>query len=601
MHRFFLLLFCWFQIGMLMPIYSLHGGDFAPSAFNEWIIANAAKGFTDVGVAAGTYSVDSGNSGSYPITLWNIHNLTMWFNDVTLIFLDITKAGLMLDQCSNIAIRGLSTTYAMPTSSQARVNRIFPDPSNSDRYYIDLEVAKGYPNEYFYWQLLYAYVFNGQTLQPYEPSYNTQIFPITRESLSSDNNTMRWLITKADVDHKIAIGDYVAVRGYFTQFYSTKECRNISFIDITIYQCGGFAWVSLGGDGGHLYQRVAIRYGPPPIESGMRPLVTCSADGIHHVASHQGPRIIDSLFEGMQDDGINLQGVFANVSGIRETGELELIFGEPWDFLIWKVGDRLRFYNPNYDALGYATIFNLKSVKDVNWHVIVTVNASQTLLTKIRQNDIVTNIDRQNNDFLIHNNTFRWHRARAMLIKASNGMISNNIINGTSIGGIHLNPERTYFSESDYPQNVTIQNNWINNVAFFYGAGSISVFATVNGPIPNAGGSVNIVIKNNTIVHSVRDNIRVYSSFNATIQDNVIVGPLGTGFPAVDMINVDTAWVLNNCVVNATAETAVLISMKNVTWRVNPVNGVRFCSENVPDFPRSPWDGRDGMEPHGIE
>jgi hypothetical protein len=69
---------------------------------------------------------------------------------------------------------------------------------------------------------------------------------------------------------------------------------------------------------------------------------------------------------------------------------------------------------------------------------------------------VLTNLNNQNNNFLIANNTIRWKNSRGLLIKvcpisslilgliiyqASNGTIDNNIINTTAFGGINLMPE----------------------------------------------------------------------------------------------------------------------------------------------------------------
>ena len=92
-----------------------------------------------------------------------------------------------------------------------------------------------------------------------------------------------------------------------------------------------------------------------------------------------------------------------------------------------------------------------------------------------------------------------------MLIKASNGLIADNIIDGPSFGGIVLSPDyeslflsiifyscRLIFlilcaasdSEGDFSQNVTIQGNWLRNVDYFpRGSGWGAIF--INSQIYN--------------------------------------------------------------------------------------------------------------------
>jgi hypothetical protein len=103
-----------------------------------------------------------------------------------------------------------------------------------------------------------------------------------------------------------------------------------------------------------------------------------------------------------------------------------------------------------------------------------------------------------------------------MLIKASNGLIADNIIDSPGFGGIAVSPDYDsiyvslppsfyffilfYFifdfikasdSEGDYSQNITIRNNWLRNVDYWpHGDGWGAIFLTssiLSGLIPPAG------------------------------------------------------------------------------------------------------------------
>lgn len=54
---------------------------------------------------------------------------------------------------------------------------------------------------------------------------------------------------------------------------------------------------------------------------------------------------------------------------------------------------------------------------------------------------VAFNQDRSSSPFLLKNNTIQNHRARGMLIKASNGTIEGNRIENSSLGGIIITPE----------------------------------------------------------------------------------------------------------------------------------------------------------------
>lgn len=65
--------------------------------------------------------------------------------------------------------------------------------------------------------------------------------------------------------------------------------------------------------------------------------------------------------------------------------------------------------------------------------------------------------------FVLQGNRIQNHRARGMLIKASNGVIANNHTENSTLGGIIITPELSW-SESDYTHNLTVLNNTVKLV-----------------------------------------------------------------------------------------------------------------------------------------
>lgn len=83
-------------------------------------------------------------------------------------------------------------------------------------------------------------------------------------------------------------------------FYWTSGSSDISFIDVTLMNSGGFAYYVTSNHGPITYIRNKVTYGYPPILGGEPPLVTTSADGMHFFANQYGPTIINCLVEGTQ-------------------------------------------------------------------------------------------------------------------------------------------------------------------------------------------------------------------------------------------------------------------------------------------------------------
>jgi hypothetical protein len=564
--------------------------DFNVTLFTAWIWSQASLGHFEIGVANGSWPVyPSGVHGStYPFSFTNLNNFIMWFDNVQLVFQDYTKAGFLFASCSNVTLHGLTTVYSEPTFSQALVTNITVSPTNKQIIWVDVEICSGYPNRFMFNQTsISGYIFNGKTLLAYEPSKMTEVsFLATSQSLTADGSKLRFFLSIDYVTSgSLNVGDYITARGYFTQFFYAANSALISYIDVTILNCGGYGFFADRGIGGHVYRRVRITYAPPPPVTGaVPPLITCSADGLHYISGEKGPIIQNSLFEGMQDDAIAIHGLYGNITNVNHAdGQFRITV--TYNYL-YVVGDILRIYTSSYVPRGYVTVSAVQQESDGSMNATLI----GSIVNSIQINDIVTDISHQSSGFLIENNLIRWHRARGMLIKASNGTIRNNIVNGSSIGGIHIKPEP--LTEADYGQNITVEGNWVSDSGFFYGWGSICVFTFVpnSNVYPLAGGFVNILINNNTIFQSYRDNILITSTFNVTVSNNRIVGPLYSPYAAVNLANIDTITLINNVVYRANPNTTILLQMSSV---VNPQGnltaGIYFNQTSdipvLPDWP----------------
>jgi hypothetical protein len=510
----------------------------------------------------------------------------MWFDNVTLVFQDYTRAGFRFDLCINLTLRGVTTVYSEPTFSQALVTNITVSPTNNKMLWVDVEICAGYPNRFMVNKnSIQGFVFNGTTRLAYEPAKMTEVYFLSpSQNLTNAGNRLRFFLSYDYVTTgSLNIGDYITARGHFTHFLSVYNSSLVSYIDVTILNCGGFGFFSHAGDGGHVYRRVRITYAPPPVKGGIPPLVTCSADGLHEQATKKGPTIQNSLFEGTQDDAITIHGVRGSVVNVFGAGKFRMKLG--YGSYFYAVGDVLRIYTPSHAPRGCVNVASIHMNADSSMNVTLT----GTIVDSIQPNDIVADISQQGNGFLIENTLIRWHRARGMLIKASNGIIRNNIVNGSSLGGIHITPEPDY--ESDFSQNITIEGNFVSDSSFHYGWGSIAVFMYYLGanyyPVP--GGFVNILINNNTISRSYVGNILVTSTINVTITNNRIVGPLYT--PALELQSIANVTLADNIVYQANPGDTTLLRLTSVIHsQDNITGGVYFNhSSSVPVLPE--WAG----------
>jgi hypothetical protein len=97
--------------------------------------------------------------------------------------------------------------------------------------------------------------------------------------------------------------------------------------------------------------------------------------------------------------------------------------------------------------------------------------------------------------FVLRNNTIKNHRARSMNLKADNGTVENNVIDGSTWIGISVGPEFNW-GESGYPQNLVLRNNTISNLGYWWPTPAALVIAP-EGALTAPGNFGNIFIDGN--------------------------------------------------------------------------------------------------------
>ncbi|RYG23156.1 MAG: hypothetical protein EOO01_44525, partial [Chitinophagaceae bacterium] len=109
------------------------------------------------------------------------------------------------------------------------------------------------------------------------------------------------------------------------------------------------------------------------------------------------------------------------------------------------------------------------------------------------------------------------------LLKAQNGLVENNLIDGSSISGIVLGPE-LWWGEADYSKNTIIRGNTITHVGYATTgpwnkqAGALTILG--EGEVPEARGHQNLTIENNTFASNDGVNIIVDGLENSVVRGN---------------------------------------------------------------------------------
>ncbi|MBF0443392.1 MAG: hypothetical protein HQK54_15905 [Oligoflexales bacterium] len=84
-----------------------------------------------------------------------------------------------------------------------------------------------------------------------------------------------------------------------------------------------------------------------------------------------------------------------------------------------------------------------------------TIALDKTLNASV--GDRMANMNLIGSGYIVRNNIVRNRRARGMLLKANDGLVENNTVEGSTMPGISETPEY-WWNESDYSHNVIIRN-----------------------------------------------------------------------------------------------------------------------------------------------
>lgn len=218
------------------------------------------------------------------------------------------------------------------------------------------------------------------------------------------------------------------------------------------------------------YGRITIRGFKVMVRPGTDRVVSNWRDGIHCKDNRIGPIIENCYFESMLDDSINMSQntIMAQEVISPTTYRMTKFPGQKqWekDTSSIRKGDRLMvFYPTSGEYLGPFRVVKI----DENDLQVVTFDKplAGVVPGSVRQGKdrLAThfyNMEQSNRGFIIRNNVFRSQRRHAILARAGDGLIENNLIEGVGGGGIVLHNEFGVFYEGPFPRDIVIRNNTI--------------------------------------------------------------------------------------------------------------------------------------------
>ncbi len=475
-------------------------------------------GARQITIAPGKYIMPGGNDRA-TLTFRDMNDLTVDARKVEFSMLD-EKDAIGVYNCQNLTIRGATTHYQRPRFGQAKITGFGRDAAKGPYY--DVQIDRGYS---FNSNFGSAYIFDAATRKIRFRTYDMSAKSV--EKLDAQGKT-RVFWQSNDLlppKYNVAVGDYLVCRGDGNSLLHVDTSKNCTFEKLNFYWGGAFGVFETGRNVANNYLGVALRTGPVPPGGTNAPFISQSADGFHSSGAVVGPHIENSFFERMCDDGIAIHGSYDTISSVNGA---KLTIGDRTSF---QMGDTARVNGSD----GFQEDARVTDVaRNAANNFVLTLDRALNALVGYKAG----NVSASGAGYKLIGNTILNNRARGILVKGDNGLIENNLIDGSTMSGISIGPEY-YWGEAGYCVNVTVRGNTIRNVNY-----ASNNFGR-NGAILLHGEGA----KGNR---------------NISIQDNVFSGVLG---PNLILEWGDGVQVINNRFVNTHARSVGADDfVKTVVW-----------------------------------
>lgn len=490
-----------------------------PDSLQNTVLNAYRSGEKRVRIPPGTYRVSPPGNGPH-LAFTDLENFTVDASGVELVFADPARGGIEFRNCRNVAFLGATLRYEIPPFTQGVVIASAPDGS-----WYDLRIDAGYPQNLddprYFPRAPVGYLFDPNTRHFRKGAYDLYEKSVERRAPGV------FRIFRASTVQPVVPGDLLCFRGAGPHNVSVLDSAGMRFDDITIYNAPAFAVYESGGEGGNHY-RFAVKPGPAPPNARRSPLFSSTADAFHSVNVRKGPVVEDCHFEAMADDGIAIHGTY---SLVVEVSGKRLVVSKG----ALRAGDPVRLFDRMDRPAGEAVAVQVRplegyAVKRKSGRDTLADNAAgpyfEVLLSrplKAEFDDLISDPAASGSGYIVRRNTILNHRARGMLLKAENGLVEGNTIDGSTMGGIVLTPE-VWWNEAGPSRNVTIRNNVVRNVATAPGqAGGIVVTANDSKPVAGCVHQ-NIRIESNRFENIGGVNLRITSACGVIVRNNTIDG-----------------------------------------------------------------------------
>ena len=516
----------------------------------EYIRGEIAAGRREIKVPKARYTLAPKEGETCYLELKGLNGVTIDFSGSELVGKVKTRM-LTLAGCTNLTLRNVMIDYADLPFTQARIEKADAEGN------WDVRVIEGYPRpgeaelkrDGDFWPLQ---VYDAETLELKNPMRYQKNIAITRTGedtyrITGGSNKKGevgdiavWSVK--EMSRKVSGGAFVA-----------HDCKGCTFENMVIFSTpsgsgfsGGIAEFSADGN---RYVRCALVRCPPDRDLAPRALKRLRSgnhDAFNSRESYKGPTVERCVFQYHCDDCVNISGRYAFVVGQKgRTLRIAPYVGK----VMIAPGDTCQLMTFDGKCLPDAKVVSVKSAgptTDAERKLFESYNLWPGIAASAREaftveldadrelppGSVIISNQRMGNGFVIRNCKMGHNRARGLLIKASDGLIEGNLMEGSEGHGIQVALEYGWM-EGGCSKNVVVKDNVVR------GNGGGIMVAGQNGarkPMPTDSHR-NITITGNTI-SGAAPGIAVVGCTGLDVRGNKIELPAGAKAGAIALSNV---------------------------------------------------------------
>ena len=448
-------------------------------------------------------------------------------DNVEMICTQTTRA-IDIANCHNLHLRGLTIDYDPLPFTQGRIVALAPDKS-----WVEFKISGGYPDDTLEERIE---IFDDKTrCLKRDTHYGWGKF----ESLGDH----RYRVSKGEhykfnpnadleeVGDVLVTNNRYAPDGYAAHAVVIENSSNVSLENMTVYSSNCFGFLEENCDA---TQYLHCKLDRCPLADEIAPRAearvrSTDADAYHSTGAKKGPALIGCSARFQGDDGVNIHGTYHIVTDsqgpkLRVLAVRPIAVGESVEILTYE-GVRLPdakviAIEPdgkiNADEHAFLAQQHMNATYlSPSWNPdAFTVTLDRTV--NLPRGSVIASTSRMGNGFLVKDCDFSFNRSRGILIKASDGQVIGNRMDGNWGEAIKVSPEY-WWLEAGSSANVVVSDNHVSNCR----TSAIAIYANGGtGEIAPAGAHRNLTVIRNQVTGSPLPNVVVTSTDTLTLDEN---------------------------------------------------------------------------------